>query len=117
MISAGGYLVLDEMDFNSAPLTGGNFTLSSLGEALFLSRASGGILITVEDSVEFGATFSGESLGLLPNGSGRLTRLASTSFGSANGEAEVGPLVISEINYHPEAVSYTHLTLPTIYSV
>ena len=114
VISAGGYLVFDETDFNSAPLADGNFALSSLGEAVFLSSASGG-LVSLEDSVEFGATFSGESLGRLPDGSGRLTRLASTSFGSANGEAEVGPLVISEINYHPGDPSAAALAIdPTL---
>ena len=114
VISAGGYLVFDETNFNSAPLTGGNFALSSLGEAVFLSRVSGGI-VSLEDSVEFGATFSGESLGRLPDGSGRLTRLASTSFGSANGEAQVGPLVISEINYHPGDPSAAALAIdPTL---
>ena len=59
------------------------------------------MFVGLQDSVEFGATFTGESLGRLPDGTGRLTRLASTSFGSANGAAEVGPLVISEVNYHP----------------
>ena len=114
VISAGGYLVFDETNFNSAPLTGGNFALSSLGEAVFLRSASGG-LVSLEDSVEFGATFSGESLGRLPDGSGRLTRLASTSFGSANGDAEVGPLVISEINYNPAEPSAAALAIdPTL---
>ena len=147
IIPAGGYLVYDESDFNPNPSNPGanDFALSSGGDDVLLSRPTivAGLLSNfVEDSVSFGATFEGESLGRSPNGSGRLTRLASTSFGNANGEAEVGPLVISEINYHPEdpsaaalaidstltdndleyieianptssSVSYTHLTLPT----
>ena len=99
VISAGGYLVFDESDFN-ANGTGFAFSGAS-GDQVFLSQGAGGQFIGLEDSVEFGATFNGESLGRLPDGTGRLTRLASTSFGSANGDAEVGPLVISEINYHP----------------
>lgn len=115
VISANGYLVFDEADFNTSPGTAGNFGLSSLGEQLFLSRALAGTNVALEDSVEFNATFTGDSIGRLPNGSGRLTRLASTSFGSANGDAEVGPLVISEINYHPEDPSSAALAIdPTL---
>ena len=105
VISAGGYLVFDESDFNPTPATpaANEFALSgSLGDQVYLTRASGGTFVGLEDAVEFDATFSGESLGRLPNGTGRLTRLASNSLGSANGVVEVGPLVISEVNYHPE---------------
>jgi len=109
VISAGGYLVFDESDFNA---NGTGFALSgSNGGQVFLSQGSGGQFIGLEDSVEFGATFNGESLGRLPNGEGRLTRLASTSLGSANGDAEVGPLVISEINYHPGDPSFAALAI------
>ena len=106
IIPAGGYLVYDESDFNPTPGNPGanDFALSSNGDDVLLSRpvaVAGTITTFVEDYVSFGATFNGDSLGLVPNGTGRLTRLASNSFGSANGVAEVGPLVISEINYHP----------------
>ena len=113
VISAGGYLVFDESDFNA---TATGFALSgSAGDQVYLSQASGGAFIGLQDSVEFNATFSGESLGRSPDGTGRLTRLASTSFGSTNGDAEVGPLVISEINYHPETPSAAALGLdPTL---
>ena len=109
VIAAGGYLVFDEADFN-ATLTG--FALSgSQGDQVYLSQASEGVFVGLQDAVEFGATFVGESLGRLPNGTGRLTRLESTSFGSANGEAEVGPLVISEVNYHPESPTSAALAI------
>jgi len=109
VIGAGGYLVFDELDFNSGAA---GFALNgSGGDQVYLSQASGGALIGLDDSVEFDATFNGESLGRLPNGTGRLARLASTSFGSANGDAEVGPLVISEINYHPEDPSASALAI------
>jgi len=113
IIGAGGYLAFDESDFNA---TGDGFALSgTAGDEVFLSRAVEGVFVGLQDSVEFGATFSGESLGRLSDGSGRLTRLASTSFGSANGEAEVGPLVISEINYHPAEPSAAALAIdPTL---
>ena len=98
VIAAGGYLVFNESDFNVDP-TG--FALSgSQGDQVYLSREDAGVVL-LEDAVEFAATFNGESLGRLPDGTGRLNRLTETSFGSANGIANVGPLVISEVNYHP----------------
>ena len=106
-IAAGGYLVFDESDFN---VSSTGFALSgSEGDQVYLSVDAGVVLL--QDAVEFDATFNGESLGRLPDGSGRLTRLAETSFGSANGIAEVGPLVISEVNYHPDTPSAVALAL------
>ena len=100
VIAAGGYLVFDESDFN---VTSTGFALNgSEGDQVYLSQGVAGVFVALQDAVEFDATFNGESLGRLPDGSGRLTRLAETSFGVANGVAEVGPLVISEVNYHPE---------------
>ena len=99
VIAAGGYLVFDESDFN---VSSTGFALSgSEGDQVYLSQDLAGTFVALQDAVEFDATFNGESLGRLPNGTGRLTRLAETSFGSANGDAKVGPLIISEINYHP----------------
>jgi len=118
LIGAGSYLVFNESDFNPNPINPGanDFALSSEGDQIYLARTTGfnattGFEFSLEDSVEFGATFNGESLGLLPNGSGRLTRLASTSLGSANGDGEVGPLVISEVNYHPDSPSSAALAI------
>ena len=112
VIAAGGYLVFNESDFN-ASATG--FALSSGGDQVYLSQATNGVFVGLQDAVEFDATFNGDSLGRLPNGSGRLTRLATNSFGSANGDSEVGPLVISEVNYHPGDPSALALSIdPTL---
>ena len=107
VIAAGGYLVFDESDFNA---TSTGFALSSEGDQVYLSQNIAGFIL-LQDAVEFDATFNGESLGRLPDGTGRLTRLAETSFGSVNGEAESGPLVISEVNYHPATPSATALAI------
>ena len=108
VIAAGGYLVFDESDFN---VTSTGFALNgSEGDQVYLSQDIAGVAVALQDEVEFDATFNGESLGRLPDGSGRLTRLAETSFGSANGVAEVGPLVISEVNYHPDDPSTSTIT-------
>ena len=109
VIAAGGYLVFDEADFNSTSI---GFALSgSNGDQVYLSQAFDGEFLGLQDAVEFGATFNGESLGRLPNGTGRLTRLAENSLGAANGVAEVGPLVISEVNYHPGTPNAAALAL------
>jgi hypothetical protein len=53
------------------------------------------------DDVHFGPTLGGESLGRMPNGSGRLAPLSRLTFGFDNGTPRVGPLVVSEIQYNP----------------
>ena len=75
VLSAGGYLVFDQNDFD--------FALSALGEEVYLTRSVNG-LPAFEDAVEFGATFNGDSVGRLPNGSGRLTHIDSPTLGQAN---------------------------------
>lgn len=105
MIPAGGYLVLTSEGFHPAAADPRveHFTLNDYeGESLYLfappDHSAGAVLC---DKFSFGATAPGESIGRLPNGSGRIVPLASTSFGAANVEARVGPLVISEVMYHP----------------
>ena len=92
VLSAGGYVVFDENDFN--------FALSSLGENVYLTRNVGG-LAAFEDVVEFGATFNGDSVGRLPNGSGRLAHIDSPTLGQANIAHGVADLIISEVHYNP----------------
>ena len=104
-LAAGEYIVFNESDFNPTPLAPGpdDFALnSSQGEEVYLTRADDNGNAEFVDAVGFGGSFNGQSFGRVPDGSGSLTRLATTSLGSVNGEAEVGPLVISEFNYHPD---------------
>ena len=49
----------------------------------------------------FDATLTGESLGRVPNGSGRLAPQARNTLGCDNSHARVGPLLISEFHYNP----------------
>ncbi|QEG24886.1 lamin tail domain-containing protein [Mariniblastus fucicola] len=117
VIAAGGYAVFNEDDFNPNPSNPGpnDFALSSAGDQVFLSRANGENLLDLQDAVEFDATFNGDSLGRLPNGNGRLFRLAETSFGSANGAHAVSGLLISEINYHPDSPTAAAIAIdPTL---
>ena len=67
------------------------------------------------DQVEFGPTRVGQSLGRVPNGSGRFAPLQTNTFGRANGTAAVGTLLISEVNYHPQDPSPAALAIdPTL---
>ena len=96
-IAAGQYLVFDEDDFD--------FGLNGIrGDSVWLVKrdAAEGIAL-FGDEIAFGGTRPGESLGRIPDGSGRLTPLEQRSLGSANITPRVGPLFISEIQYNPVA--------------
>ena len=57
------------------------------------------------DVVEFAAARASEALGRWPNGGGSetLVSMTATTFGSMNAPAQVGPVIISEVMYHPVA--------------
>lgn len=107
VLAVGGHIVFDESDFNPNPVNPGpfDFALSgSSGDQIYLTRlvtTSTALSLNFEDSVEFGATFAGESIGRLNDGVGRLVRLQQPTLGAANSQGQAGPLVISEANYHP----------------
>jgi hypothetical protein len=114
ILAAGGFLVFDEGDFNAESLPANRrFALDGAeGDDVFLVIAGGtGGVSAIVDSVHFGAAFNGETLGRIPNGSGRLAPLEQNSLGSANGPPRVGPLVITEINYHPAEPTAAALAL------
>ncbi|MCH2129544.1 MAG: lamin tail domain-containing protein, partial [Pirellulaceae bacterium] len=105
-IPAGGYLVLDESDFNPNPSTPSptDFALNANdGDSVWLidPNVSGTEPEFFVDSVVFGAVTVGETLGRWPNGSGRLVPLTVATLGATNGAPRVGPVVISEIMYNP----------------
>lgn len=103
-IPAGAYMLFDENDFNSSlGADPADFGLSSSkGETLWLWQATNGQLDQVIDSVQFGASANGETIGRTPNGVGRFYPMAENTLGSSNSAPRVGPVVISEINYHPQ---------------
>jgi len=118
VLNASQYLVLDESHFNPTPLAPGpnDFALSgTAGDDLWLviSDGSGGVQTLVDD-VHFAAAANGESIGRVPNGSGRWTPLETTSLGGDNSQPRVGPLLISELNYHPGASMVPLLTAETL---
>ncbi len=118
IIAAGGYLVFDEDDFNPASPAPGQIPFAingTEGDDVFLVIPDGtGSVTAIVDSVHFGASLVGETVGRLPNAAGRLAPMAPT-LGGPNSAARVGPLVISEIGYRPSAPSAAALAIdPTI---
>ena len=99
VIPGESYLTFTEADFNPG---GNGFALRSAGDDVWLvtQNEQGGIGQFIDD-VHFGATANSETLGRIPNITGRLAPLAVSSLGSANGAARVGPIVISEVQYNP----------------
>ncbi len=103
------YFVFDENNFNPNPDAPADSDFALDGDGgddvwLVIPDASGGIEMFVDD-IHFGAARVSESLGRVPNGSGRVTPLSRTTLGCGNSDARVGPLIISEIHYAPSAPS------------
>ncbi|MCA9259427.1 MAG: lamin tail domain-containing protein, partial [Planctomycetales bacterium] len=106
VLSPSGYAVFDEDEFNPTPNNPGanHFALNGAeGDQVWLVRADAARTTVVEfvDQVEFGATANGESAGRFPDGARRLTPLLRPTLAAANALPRVGPVVLSEINYHP----------------
>ena len=97
-IAAGGYLVFDENDFGSA------FQLSSQGDGAYVFAAdSGGTLTGYSHGFPFPASFNGVSFGrhVISTGEEHFVAQISETLGAVNSGPRVGPVVISELQYHP----------------
>jgi hypothetical protein len=119
VINANGYNVFYEYQFNSNPGADDSFALSStFGDEVFLTAADGsGNLTDFVDMVEFGPSENGIPFGLYPNATGLFVALEWQTFGrpnpvatlpefrtgsgAANAGPKIGPVIISEIMYHP----------------
>ncbi|MBN2474814.1 MAG: lamin tail domain-containing protein [Pirellulales bacterium] len=109
-LAAGGYVVFDEDDFNPTPESPGpnDFALDGAhGDDVWLLEADAADRLTrFVDHVDFGPAANGESFGRWPNGSGDLAPMRWTTLNPVAGEnsgPRVGPVVISEMMYHPDA--------------
>ena len=103
-IPVGGYLTFDEIDFNvSNGVAPTGFALSGAhGDEVWLIEADAtGRLVRFADQVEFIAAAEGESFGRWPNAAGDLYPMLSNTFGTSNSGPRIGPVIISEIMYHP----------------
>ncbi len=122
-IPANGFRVFYETNFNPIPLDPGSFSLSSAkGDEVYLSGADANNILTgYRTVVSFGAAANGVSFGRyitsgLNAGKVEFTAMAQRTFGvdnpptlddfragtgKTNSGPLVGPVVISEIHYHP----------------
>lgn len=102
VIPAGGYLTFTEAQFNTGSAT--SFALSAQGESVYvLSGNATGQLTGWSHGFEFGASAKGVSFGRYVNSAGEelFPAQKTLTFGAQNSGPLVGPLVISEIQYHP----------------
>ncbi len=103
-ISAGGYLVFSEADFNPQPGVPPSFAISSHGDEVCLYSASAsGELTGYADTAQFGAAANGVTFGRHTNSVGEVQfpAMRQPTLGQSNSGPLTGPVVISEIHYQP----------------
>ena len=110
-IDVGGYTVFYEGHYEDQTLAfaenefGGldGFALDGAdGDDVWLMEADpAGNLTRFADHVEFGAAARGESIGRWPNATGKLFPMEEVTLGDVNGDPRIGPVIISEVMYHP----------------
>jgi hypothetical protein len=116
-IAAGGYLVFSEADFNPGGL---GFAFSSLGdEAWLFSGEEQGNLTGYVHGFGFGAAENGVSFGRHRTSVGEEHFIAqtATTLTTTNSGPRVGPVVISEIHYHPSDALAAEMTQFTAFDV
>ncbi len=104
VIPAGGFLVIDESQFDAPALGTDAFRLDSHGDSVWLFSAdASGKLTGHSDGFSFPAAANGVSFGRMTNSAGEVQfpPQRSLTLGSVNSGPSVGPVVIEEIQYHP----------------
>lgn len=111
VIPAGGYLVLQEASFNPNPGVGTSFALQASGEEVFLFSADlSGALTGYRTGLRFRAAEDGVTFGryevnpVLAPGEVDYPAQLTNTLGQSNSGPKIGPVVISEIMYHPPDV-------------
>lgn len=102
-IPAGGYLVFDEDDFNTNPLDPASFAFSSLGDEAYLFSGDGTNITGYFHGFEFGAAENGVAFARYLDSvtNEHFVATSTNTFEAPNAYPKVGPIVISEIMYHP----------------
>ncbi|MBN1675755.1 MAG: chitobiase/beta-hexosaminidase C-terminal domain-containing protein [Kiritimatiellae bacterium] len=108
-LAAGGYVVFDEADFNTATNSPACFALNSHGDEIHLTRWDANDNLTYRDSVRFGGAENGVAFGRYVKTDGDPDFVAQSTgptLGVANAYPEVGPVIINEIMYNPDKTSH-----------
>ncbi len=104
LMSPGTYRVYTESNFNVFPGASTNFALSSDGDEVFLFSAdSAGNLTGYFHGFDFGAADENVSFGRYVTSEGKeeFVQQSLVTLNATNAGPRVGPIVISEIMYHP----------------
>ncbi|MBK7998620.1 MAG: lamin tail domain-containing protein [Verrucomicrobia bacterium] len=114
IIPAGGYLVLPESQLAAS----GIVVDSDFAGELWLSEADvAGVLTGARDGVKFGPSDHGISFGSVTTTVGEdFVPLATRTLGQTNSGPRVGPVIISEIMYHPETGGTEYIELQNLSS-
>ena len=111
-IAGGGYKVFYEnLTFGNPSAEGVNavFGLSEGGDSVYLRSGAGGVIGGYEASESFGASASNVAFGRhiksILDGGVNFVPMSVNTPGSSNAYPQVGPIVISEMMYNPEAAN------------
>jgi len=100
IVPAGGFVLFDETQFNPG---GNGFALGSDGDELHVFSGGGGFITGYHHGFNFGAAQNGRTFGryIDSQGTEHFVAQATNSLGSSNSLPLVGPIIITEIMYHP----------------
>jgi len=104
IVPAGGYLVFNQADTFGNAGNAHPFSLNGDGGEIYLSSSSTpGVLGGYRQGITFGASDVGISMGRFTTSTGEVdfVALSSPTAGAANAYPQVGPVVITEVQYHP----------------
>jgi hypothetical protein len=101
-IPAGGFLVINESQFNNGSANAFSLDGSRGGELILSAVDSGGNLSGQRSIIRFGASLSNVSAGPIVTSVGTdVAALNTRTIGAANSLPKVGPIILSEIMYNP----------------
>ncbi len=106
MIGPISHLVLNEADFNPTPGTNGSFSLNGRGDDVYLFSGDANTNLTgYSHGFAFGAATDGMTFGryLISTGAEQFPAQIAGTPGQPNTGPKVGPVVITEVMYHPDA--------------
>ena len=103
MLGSSNYLVFTERDFNPMPGAATSFAFSSTDDEVYLFSGDGTNITGYLHGFKFGAAANGITFGRYLDSQGREQFVAQSAntLGTNNAYPLVGPVVISEIMYHP----------------
>lgn len=110
LIPGGSYLVFSEnLHFGAASTDAGvvsPFALSANGETAYLYKPAEGIDLEYLEAEDFGAAEAGVTFGRYfkeSSGTVNFVAMAAPTLGAVNALPKVGPIVVSEMMYHPDS--------------